>query len=191
MQNIEELKKLLQSRLTSKRFVHSLNVADEAKKLAEIWGFDEEKAYLAGLLHDISKDILKNDQKSAVENSLMNVSEIEKKSPPLLHSIAGAFYIKNTLKIDDDDLINAVRYHTVAREGMSILEKIVYMADLVSIDRTYANVEEMRKFAHSDLDLAMFEALKFSIKSVLNKGTSLPLTTVDAYNQYALILSKR
>ena len=186
MYSVSELKDILKDRLSKKRFTHSLNVADEAIRLAEIFGANKSDAYLAGLLHDICKEIPAEEQKQMVMKSYRSVTDVERESPPLYHAIAGAWYIENALGIRNEDILNAVRYHTIARAGMSKLDQSIYLADLVSADRTYKDVNKMRRLAHSNLDGAMLEAIKFSIADVIGKGALLPVHTTEAYNQYAL-----
>ena len=178
-----EITDILEIRLSKKRFQHSLNVAEEARKLAEKFDYpDNEKAYLTGLLHDICKEIPKEEQLEMVKKSKLDVSEVELCTPPLFHAVAGAWYAENVLNIHDDDMLNAVRYHTVGRANMSKLEKIIYLADLISADRNYKDVNKMRKLAYQSLEKAMLEALKLT--DVVAKGSMLPCHTIDAYNQY-------
>lgn len=184
MQSIEELKELLEGRLSKKRYVHSLNVADECKKLAKTWAEDEEQAYLAGLLHDICKDAPKAEQKQMVEKSALNISDVERRAEPLWHAIAGAWYAEHLLGIEDVKFLNAIRYHTAGRAEMSRLEEIVYVADLISADRTYKDVNKIRKLAYTNLDKTMLEGLRFSIISVAEKSSQIPLITTEAYNYY-------
>lgn len=187
MYSVEELIGILEIRLSKKRFTHSMNVAAEAKKLSEFYGCaDPDTAYTAGLIHDICKEIPPEEQLAMVKKSRRNVCDAELVTQPLYHGIAGAWYAENVLGFTDEDLLNAIRYHTVARAGMSRLEQIVYLADLISAERTYKDVGRMRKIAYQDLDKAMLEALKFSITDVVAKGSLLPIHTIDAYNQYTL-----
>jgi len=179
-----ELKDILKNRLSKKRYTHSLNVADEAVRLAGIFGADKNSAYLAGLLHDICKELPVDEQRQMVLKSTRSVTDVEKKSPPLYHAVAGAWFIETALDIHNEDILNAVRYHTIAGAGMSTLGKIVYLADLVSADRTYKEVNKMRRLVRSNLDRAMLEALKFSIDDVIKKGSLLPEHTIEAYNEY-------
>ena len=180
-----EIVDILEIRLSKKRFQHSLNVAEEAGKLAEEFGYpDTEKAYLAGLLHDICKEIPKDEQLEMVKKSKLAVSDVELCTPPLFHAVAGAWYAENVLNIRDDELLGAIRYHTVGRAGMSMLEEIIYLADLISADRHYKDVNKMRKLAYLSLEKAMLEALKFSVTDVVAKGSMLPYHTIEAYNYY-------
>ena len=191
MYSVDEFKNILSLKLSKKRFTHSLNVADEARKLAEHYGYyDSDTAYLAGLLHDVCKEIPSEAQLELVMKSDRNVTEAEIKSPPLHHAIAGAYYAETVFGFSDEDFLNSIRYHTVGRGDMSRLEEIVYLADLVSAERNYKDVDKMRKVCYQSIDKAMLEALVFSIESVIKKGTLIPLHTIDAYNRYRLTVKK-
>ncbi|MGN0689335.1 MAG: bis(5'-nucleosyl)-tetraphosphatase (symmetrical) YqeK [Oscillospiraceae bacterium] len=184
--NIDEFKIILEERLSKKRLTHSFNVADEAVKLANMWGADVEKAYVAGLLHDVCKEISRVEQRKLVEKSRKDVTAEEISVPQLWHGIAGEVYCNTDLGINDDDILNAIRYHTVARKGMSLLEEIIYLADLTSADRDYSDVDYVRKLCKKNISDAMLYALQYSITDVIEKKSVLPRHTVEAYNQYAL-----
>ncbi|MGN0665473.1 MAG: bis(5'-nucleosyl)-tetraphosphatase (symmetrical) YqeK [Huintestinicola sp.] len=184
-QELKDIKDVLEIRLSKKRMQHSLNVADEAVKLAEHYGGNKEKAYTAGLIHDICKEIPSEEQLDMGMKCRHPLTPIEQKIPPLYHAAAAVWYAENALHIHDDDILNAVRYHTAARDDMSLLEEIVYMADLISADRSYKDAPKMRKLAYQDLDEAMLEALKFSLSDVLEKCSLIPESSAAAYNRYA------
>lgn len=187
----EEKRKYLEKNLSAKRYEHSLNVAAECRKLAEKYGEDPEKAYFAGLLHDICKELSGEEQLALVHESERDFAvcreELETRS--LWHGIAGAYFIKTKFGIEDIDILNAVRFHTVGRAGMSRLEEIVYLGDLVSAERDYKDVDKMRKIVYTDIDEAMLAALVFSVKSVIKKGGVIPPCTTEAYNFYTRICS--
>lgn len=192
MYSAEEIIDILDIRLSKKRYQHSLNVAEEAGKLAEHYNYpDTEKAYIAGLLHDICKELPKEEQLAMVSASDMDVTDVELVTPPLFHAIAGARYSEQVLHIRDEDILNAIRYHTVGRAGMSRLEEIIYIADLISEDRNYKDVNKMRKYAYQSIEKAMLEALKFSITDVVGKGSMLPRHTTQAYNHYMMLKKKK
>lgn len=172
---------LLKERLTEKRFFHSLCVANEALRLAEKYGCDKEKAFLAGLLHDICKDVPAKEQLKFFEQFDIILGSVEKSAQKLWHAIAGATYIEKVLKLADDDIILAVRYHTTARAGMSLLEKVIYLADFTSMDRDYPGVDEMRIAVEKDLSVAMEEALIFTVEDLREKGNPIHQDTLDAY----------
>lgn len=186
----KQIKEYLFKNLSKKRFNHSINVAQQAFDLAKKYGADCEKAYFAGLVHDICKETAFDVQQKLIFESDRNVSAVELKSKPLWHAISGAQFIKIQYNISDDDIINAVRYHTVARADMTILEKIIYLADLVSEDRKYKGVEDMRKLCYKDINIAMLEALKFCLTDSISKGSTIPQSSLEAYNQYALAIVK-
>ncbi len=187
MYNSDEKRKLLKERLSQKRYNHSVNVAEECRKLAKQYGEDPEKAYFAGLLHDICKELPPEEQKQLVLESGLAVCREELETQSLWHAVAGACYIRKCFGIEDIDIINSVRFHTVGRAGMTRLEEIVYLGDLISADRDYKDVDKLRKLAYNDLNAAMLEAFSFSVKSVVKKDGLLPLCTAEGYNFYTRI----
>ena len=184
----DEKKKYLKAHLSAKRFGHSLNVAAECRKLAEKYGEDPDKAYYAGLLHDICKEMPDDEQKALVLGSGYTVCREELETRSLWHGIAGAYYIKKEFGVEDIDILNSIRFHTVGRAGMSRLEEIVYIGDLISAERNYKDVDKMRKLAYTDLNAAMLEAFAFSMKSVIKKGGVIPICTAEGYNFYTRLL---
>jgi len=190
-EQIRTLTALLKARLSKKRFTHSVNVARSSQMLAEQWGADPERAYLAGLLHDCCKEIPFPEQEELMRSGLFPVSETEWSSKPVWHGIAAAAYMHAELGIDDEEVLNAARWHTVGCANMTRLEEVVYMADLISEDRTYRDVDRFRKLAMNDLDKAMFCAFEYAIESLLKKSLPLPVSTVEAYNYYVEKLAIR
>jgi len=177
-------KKYLREHLSKKRYTHSLNVAASAVELAKKYDCDSDKAYTAGLLHDIAKELPAEEQLELVKQSGLEVHEIETKAVPLFHAIAGAELVQELFDIHDPEIIWAIRWHTVAAGGMSRLAVIIYIADLISADRDYKDVGRMRKLADKGLERAMCEALRFSIGDSVSKGNSIPPSTLEAYNEY-------
>ena len=175
---------ILKNRLSEKRFFHSLAVAKEALRLAEKYGCDTKKAFLAGLIHDICKDDEPNLQLQLFEEFGIILSTVEKNARKLWHAMAGAVYIKEKLKLDDSDIISAVRYHTTARANMSLLEKILYLADFTSEERDYPGVCDMRKAVDVSLGHAMREALIFTVVDLKEKGMPVHSDTMEAYREY-------
>ncbi|MGN0678484.1 MAG: bis(5'-nucleosyl)-tetraphosphatase (symmetrical) YqeK [Oscillospiraceae bacterium] len=180
----DEYERLIKDTLSKKRFTHSMNVAEECFKLAEAYGADRKRCYLAGLLHDVMKEELPEKQKQYVMESGLSPDPVELATKSLWHGIAGGYYVREKLKIDDDEVISAIRYHTVGRAEMTLMEKIVYLGDLVSADRNYKDVGKMRDYCYKDIDLAMSIALSYQITSVCEKCGGLPVSTFEAYNYY-------
>jgi putative HD superfamily hydrolase of NAD metabolism len=181
----------IRERLSDYRFIHSVNVSKEAVRLAKKYGCDEDKAELAGLLHDVMKDAGKKEQLAIIEQYGVVLNEVELQAPKLWHAIAGAVYVKKVLKINDKDIVNAVRYHTTARAGMTLLEKIIYIADYTSEERDYKGVEKMRKACNISLEYAMEEALAFGIAVRAEEHTAIHPDTFDAYNEIVLAKSQK
>lgn len=188
--NINELRDILKIRLSKKRYTHSFNVADAALKLAEKYGADIEKAYLAGLVHDICKEVPTDEQLAMAQKCRQGIDETEQKIPALYHAAAGSWYGENVLHIHDEDILNAVRYHTTGRAGMSRLEECVYLADLISEDRTYKDVGRMRRLAFEDINGAMLEAARFTLSDVIAKGSFIPENSMQTYNYYTALIKQ-
>ncbi len=166
------------------RFNHSLCVAERAVALAEKYGADKEKAYIAGLLHDITKNKSREEHLKILSEFDIILTDADK-SENLLHAISGAVYVKNVLNIEDADTINAIRFHTTARANMSLLEKIIYLADFTSADRKYSDIDTMRRLADTDVDSAMMYSLSYTIKKLLSLSMPIHPDSVSAYNEIA------
>ena len=185
----EKIITLIRSKLSADRFNHSLNVADSAKELALSYGADADKAYTAGLLHDVMKNASEEEQLGVLSEAGIELMPVERENKKLWHAIAGAAYVKFVMGIDDRDIIRAVRYHTTGRAGMSLLERVVYLADYISADRNYNGVEDMRRLCKSDSDEAILYALTFGIPDLVSKGRVIHPDSIDLYNE--VIIKKR
>lgn len=181
-----EIKNLLKERLTEKRYLHSLAVAEEAKRLAVKYGGDESRAELAGLLHDITKNASEEEHLNIFSSFDIILNDIEKRAEKLWHAMSGAAYVEYILKLDDEEIIDAIRYHTTAKAGMSKLALILYIADFTSADRDYEDVDVIRKLADESLEKAYIYALQFSIKDLVENGKAVHYDTVNAYNEAVL-----
>lgn len=182
MNRNESFKNVLKERLTERRYIHSLNVADSARELARIYGADEEKAYTAGLIHDSCKDTPAGLQLSYMLENKTELTDIELNTPKLYHAICGKIFAEKEFNITDADMLNAIRYHTTGRKNMSLLEKIIFIADFISVERDYNGVEIMREKAVRSLDEAIVEGLSFTIKDLIDAERLVHPDTIDAYN---------
>ncbi len=180
---VDEFKTVIRSMLGDYRYTHSLNVADSAVYLARLFGEDENVAYVAGLLHDVTKDTPKEKQLELCEKAGIILTPSEKANKNLWHAMSGAAYLETVLNIKNRDIINAVRYHTTGRAGMSKLERIIYTADFISAERSYPDVEVMRTLSAKSLDEADLYALKFCITKLVKDGLILHTDSVDFYNE--------
>ena len=167
--NISDYKKIIRERMGDYRFSHSVNVAKEAKKLAKHYGADENKAEIAGILHDITKEI---------------------HAPKLWHGMSGSIVVRDELGIDDEDILNAIRYHTTGRAGMSLLEKVIFTADFTSEERTYSGVATMRKKSKKSLEEAMLYGYQFTFKDLSKRQFAIHPDEVACYNEIVLQISQ-
>ncbi len=181
-----EYKEILKKRLNPKRYNHSLCVANEAVRLAQKYGGDCDKAYLAGLLHDITKNDSPEEHLHIFSEFGIMLNDVENNAEKLWHAISGAAYIENILGLDDKEIITAVRYHTTAREDMTQLEKLLYLADFTSADRDYEDIDIMRQKVEISMEEALTYALSYTINDLVSRGKPLHIDTVNAYNQVAL-----
>ena len=159
--DLHKIRKQLTKALDSKRYEHTQGVAYTAAALAMRYGEDIQKAELAGLLHDCAK-CLDNDKKIQIcKKHNIEISEAEQRNPFLLHAKVGGFLATSKYKVEDDEIIDAILYHTTGRPGMSLLEKIVYIADYIEPGRNHAlNLDEIRRLCFFDLDEALLKILE-------------------------------
>ena len=183
--NIEQYLSELDA-LSEYRRVHSLNVSKEAVRFAEKYGADVEKARRAGLLHDVTKETDGDKQLQIIEKGGIILSETEKRSPKLWHAISGACYVRDVLGIDDPDIFNAIRFHTTARAGMSVLEKVVFLADFTSAERDYPDIDIIREHAENSLEEGMLYGLKFTLSRLIGRGNLVSPDALAAYNEILL-----
>ncbi|MBR6510247.1 MAG: bis(5'-nucleosyl)-tetraphosphatase (symmetrical) YqeK [Clostridia bacterium] len=175
--------KILKSKLNEKRFFHSCCVADEAKRLAEKYGGNPEKCYTAGLLHDITKNASDEEHLKLFDTFGIMLNDIEKNAKKLWHAISGEAYLKYVLGIDDIEILDAIRYHTTAKQNMSLTAKILYLADFTSRDRDYEDVQVIRDLADKSLNGAIKYALEYSIIDLVRQSRAIHPDTVDAFNE--------
>ncbi|MFA6074594.1 MAG: bis(5'-nucleosyl)-tetraphosphatase (symmetrical) YqeK [Negativicutes bacterium] len=188
---IEDLSNYLQEKLTIKRYQHSINVAKCAQQLAELHGVDAETAYIAGLLHDCGRGMSDDELLTQVYSDGRQLDEIEMRQPVLLHASYGAVIAKNVFAVSDNDILNAIRNHTIADTEMSVLEKIIYLADMIEPDRKFDGVKRLRKLAEGALDVAMSSAFDISIKYVIKAGKLLHPKTIAARNELLIMRGKQ
>ncbi len=186
MPSFEYCKDLIKSRMSEHRFIHSVNVAKKAGELSDIYGADREKAVLAGILHDITKETPFEEQLKIITEGGIILEDVENASTKLWHSISGSVYVRNNLSVDDEDIINAIRYHTTGRAGMSLLEKIIFVADFIGDERNYDGVDIMRKKALNSLEEAMIYGLQFTIKDLSGRRMTIHPNALACYNELIL-----
>lgn len=176
---MQEMIEKVKSLLPEKRWAHVLRVVDMAKKLARIHGINSQKAEIAAYLHDVSKFFTLEEMKNFVWTyEHLNDYQIGE----LLHGFAGAIYARNRFRVEDMDILNAIRYHTIGRRGMSDLEKLIYIADAVEEGRVYPGVEDMRQVAYENLDKAILMEANRKIEYLIKLGAVIHPSTVEMRN---------
>lgn len=185
--NLYDLQVEVEKRLNKKRFHHTLGVQTTSFALALLYGEDYNKASYAGLLHDNAKDMTDYELLSKCKELNIPVRPIEEKSPHLLHGKVGAGLAKTDFNVRDQDILNAIAYHTTGRPGMSLLEKIVFVADYIEPNRSLArnkSLDKIRRLAFSDINLALIEILESTIKYLSDDTSKIDSLTIDTYNYY-------
>ena len=158
---IEEIKKELEIELGQKLYLHGIGTMEEAEKLASVHGCDKSKAKVAGLLHDCGKGRCKDN---------------------LMHSKKSAELAKTKFGVKDDDILNAIMHHTTGRVNMTLLEKIIFIADKIEPHRKYEGVEEIREAAYINIDEAIIKSLESTIEYVKNRNQELDIESVNTLN---------
>lgn len=181
--NFDEFKAVIREKLDDYRYNHSICVAEEARRLALIYGEDPDDAYLAGLLHDITKNYSSDEHLHIFREFDIMLTDIEKSSIPIWHGISASVYAKNILNVNNEKIISAIRYHTTAKSNMTLFEKLIYLADFTSADRNYPDVDVMRRLVNENITDAMLYSLKYTIKDLVSKNRAVHPDTLSAYNE--------
>ncbi len=183
---VDDYKKVIRPLMGDKRYNHSVNVSLEAVRLANKYGADPDKAAVAGILHDITKEIDFEKQLQIISSGDIILTDVEKKTNKLWHAISGSVYIQKELGINDADIINAIRYHTTARANMSLLEKVIFLADFTSAERDYPDVDVIREKAEISLEEGMLYGIEFTLTKLLQREGLLSEDAIAAYNEILL-----
>lgn len=173
--------KFLEEHIDENRIKHSVATAKQAAALAKIYGADENKAYIAGLLHDVAKGKCSYGLKKFATEYGIEIDEYEQTNPELIHGKLGAKMVSKELGILDEDILNAICWHTTGRGGMSLLEKIVYIADLTEPGRDFEDIGTIRELALKDIDAAMIFSLDCVMSFVKRKGFALHPNSIEAH----------
>ncbi len=183
-----DLQDILIKHLGSKLYRHSLGVAQTAASLAERYGEQPERAYLTGMVHDYGKVYSGEELRRRAREMSLDLDRVILAEPGLLHAPVGAALLPVELGIVDIEIIRAVTYHTTCRQGASLLEKIVYLADYIEPGRRHPAVRVVREAAENNLHTALLLAVEQTIKRVLERGKLLHPRSVEFRN--SLLISK-
>ena len=189
---IAQLRNELSGKLTPSRYEHTISVSFTAAALAMRYGCDLDKAELAGLLHDCAKCIPGESKIKLCEKYHLNISEVERANPSLLHAKLGAFLAAKKYHVEDKAIINAIASHTTGRPHMSLLEKIIYIADYIEPGRPdLPNMEEVRHLAFRDIDRCLYRILEDSLVYLKSQGKPVDPMTEKTYDYYKIKLEKQ
>lgn len=182
----KKIKNWLKENLTAERYGHSLGCADAAREIAKILGFDEEKAYLAGLVHDCAKSLPMDETMKLLRDNGIELVCGEDENKKVLHAPAGVVVAKREFGIDDDEILSAIRWHTLGKADMNTLEKIVFIADKIEpFSRgkdEYKTKLELLK-TPSGADKIIFDCYSYTIKSLVDRKLFICPRTVEIYNK--------
>lgn len=173
----------IEKNLTPRRLEHTYGVCEKAVALAKEYGVDNEKAYIAALFHDMFKDISQEKLEEMVD--LYGLDQRYKSNLNLAHSKLAAAVMKKDYGINDSELLDSVSYHTTGRAGMTLLEKIIYIADAVEPGRNYPGVENIRKLLEKeDLDEACYVSLKGTIRDLKSRNLFIDDDSIKAKDYF-------
>ena len=178
-----ECEKVLHDTLGKGRRRHSLCVAEQAVRLARRYGADPEQAEIAGLLHDVAKEFSIEQKQRLLREFGVYLDDVTRRLPTLWHAVLGAAYAKQRLGVREPEVLSAIRYHTTGRAGMTLLEKVIYIADYTSADRTYPDADNMRRIVEEDLDAALREALRYTLLKQVESRQPVHPDSLAAYNE--------
>lgn len=177
--NEEKIKIILKDRLLEKRYIHSLNVMEMAIKLAKLNNVNVEDAKFAGLLHDCAKNYSGEDLINYCMKNNIEIDEIKISSPGMLHAEVGADIAKKEFGANDN-IVEAIKNHTLANKVMTPLAKIVYVADLIEEGRDLEGLEEIREITYKNLHDGYVKSLQYCIDNVKERGKDVHPQSLEA-----------
>jgi predicted HD superfamily hydrolase involved in NAD metabolism len=177
----EQALEIVKPQLTEHRYVHTIGVMETAIMLAEKYGADRKKAELAAIFHDYAKFRPKEEMRQIIVDQKMPNILLEFNSE-LWHAPVGAFLAEKEAGIKDGEILDAIRFHTSGRVGMTLLDKIIYLADYIEPGRHFPGVDEVRDLAEKDLDIALIQSMKNTILFLMKKNQQVFPDTFNAYN---------
>ena len=166
----QKARRLAKKRLSAKRYQHTLNVRRMAVKLAKRWGADPEKAALAALLHDTAKELPREEMLQILNDNAIMAENAQNRPSPVWHGICAAILAQTQWGVEDEEVLSAIRCHTTGKPGMSLLDEIVFLADMTSAERDYPEVDYLRKLEKKDIHQAMREALEMTLHWLEESG---------------------
>lgn len=180
--DIRDIENVLSTMLTEKRYQHSIGVKDSSIRLAAIWGADPDKAAIAGLLHDCARCMSDSELLETVRKLNVIVKPIEYTNPVLIHGLVGSYIAKERFGVYEPEILEAIKVHTTGAPTMSLLSRIIYLADYISADRDFPAAAEIRLWAERDLDKALICAARSTLEYLLRREIGIHPDTVELWN---------
>ena len=181
---IVQMREKLKTVLTEKRFNHSVGVMETAVQMAKHFGANVEKTAIAALLHDCAKNYSKAEMFELCNKYGVLIDEICKVSTGLIHGFLGAEIAHRHYGVDDPEIYDAIYYHTVGKPDMSLMTKIIYIADGIEPARHYDGVDLIREMVYEDIDRALVLQIDYTLRSVIGRGALIHTNTIDTRNFY-------
>ncbi|MFC3882996.1 bis(5'-nucleosyl)-tetraphosphatase (symmetrical) YqeK [Bacillus songklensis] len=172
---------IVKEKLTEHRYIHTIGVMETAIELAKRYGADVKKAELAAIFHDYAKFRSKEEMREIIIDQNM-AQDLLVHNTELWHAPVGAYLVEKEAGVTNSEVLNAIRYHTSGRPNMTLLEKIIYVADYIEPGRIFPGVQEVRELAKQDLDKALVQSLKNTITFLLKKNQAVYPDTIFTYN---------
>ena len=191
MIKLGKITEYLEENLSARRFKHSINVASEAEKLANKYGADVVKAKIAGLVHDCAREKKRERMIEYVLEEGLQLDAVTTEVKELLHGAAAIHICKKQFEIFDEEILSAVMYHTTGRADMSLLDKVVFLADYIEPAREFPEIEELKKLSYTDIDNAMLFAYDTTIKYVISKKGLIHPNSIIGRNDILIKLENR
>ncbi|MFE5426991.1 bis(5'-nucleosyl)-tetraphosphatase (symmetrical) YqeK [Peribacillus simplex] len=188
--NREKALALVKEQITERRYIHTLGVVESAIELAERYGADVKKAELAAIFHDYAKFRPKEEMEQIIIDEKMDPALLEY-NMELWHAPVGAYLVKKEAGIQDAEILDAIAYHTSGRVGMSLLDKVVYLADYIEPGRSFPGVDEVRQTAKQNLDHAVIQALRNTVVFLMKRNQAIYPDTFKTYNDLIMNLKEK
>lgn len=189
--NIDEMKSKLKESLSKERYIHSIRVMELSENLALHYKIDVNKAKIAGLLHDCAKNISRYEEYALLNKYGIVLDEIQKQSHSLIHSILGLYVAKEKYFITDEEILEAIYWHTTGRAGMTMLEKVVFIADYIEPGRTFDIAKKVREHVYNDIDRCILLCTEATILYLIGNKRLVHPYTMETRNDALLTIARR
>lgn len=177
---LEELREKVRKKMREKRYIHTLGVEEKAAELAKKYKADEEKCRIAAILHDVAKEMSIDKMRDICQKNFSDeLSKEDMEINEILHGFAGCIIARDEFGITDENILNGIKYHTVGKRGLSLLGRIIYIADGIEKNRNYPAVDEIRKEVEKDLDRGIILEIDKKIEYLTEKKGKIHKNTVD------------